>query len=124
MRLVIDMNLSIDWVAALQEQGVAAVHWSSVGSEDAADETIMDWARANQAIVLTRDLDFGIALTRQALIDPSVIQLRCDQVRLERHAPLVGQVLTEHAVHLDAGAIVTLDNERVRVRILDRDPTL
>ncbi|MEH3116414.1 MAG: DUF5615 family PIN-like protein [Methylorubrum populi] len=68
MKVVIDMNSSIDRTAALQEGGVEAVHWSTIGPQDAADDAIMAWARANQAVVLTRNLDFGITLTRQARV--------------------------------------------------------
>ncbi|MCJ2013024.1 DUF5615 family PIN-like protein [Methylobacterium sp. J-076] len=119
MRLVIDMNLSVAWVEALRSGGTDAVHWSVVGPQDAPDEAIMDWARANGAIVLTRDLDFGIALMRQARKAPSVIQIRCGRIELERHVSLVNRVLKDHREPLDAGAIVTVENERVRVRALD-----
>ena len=119
MKLVIDMNLSVTWVDGLGRQNFQAAHWSAIGPQDAADAVIMDWARANGAIVLTRDLDFGAALTRQALIAPSVIQLRCGRVVLERHLPIVTRVLTDHQGPLEAGAIVTIEDERVRVRILD-----
>ncbi|WP_342106083.1 DUF5615 family PIN-like protein [Methylobacterium sp. SI9] len=122
MKLVIDMNLSISWIDGLERRGFSAAHWSTIGLQDAADEAIMDWARANGAIVLTRDLDFGAALTRKALIAPSVIQLRCGRVELERHLALVTRVLTEHGGTLETGAIVMIEDERVRVRILDPNP--
>ena len=123
MRLVIDMNLSVGWTAALQSRTVDPVHWSAIGPGAASDDDIMAWARTNRAVVLTRDLDFGIALTRQGLIAPSVIQLRDGRVRLDHHLPLVQRVLAEHAAHLDAGALITLDDDRVRVRVLDRNTT-
>ena len=44
MRLVVDMNLSPDWVAILKQAGHAAVHWSSVGSPNAKDRGILTWA--------------------------------------------------------------------------------
>jgi predicted nuclease of predicted toxin-antitoxin system len=31
VRVLVDMNLSPDWVPLLQRQGWAAVHWSAVG---------------------------------------------------------------------------------------------
>jgi len=76
MKLVVDMNLSTDWVAALGAGRVEAVHWSSVGPFDASDEFILAWARANEATVLTRDLDFAAALMMQGRVSPSVIQLQ------------------------------------------------
>ena len=41
VRLVVDMNLSPDWIPALAQHGYAAVHWSSVGNPRADDATIM-----------------------------------------------------------------------------------
>jgi predicted nuclease of predicted toxin-antitoxin system len=66
--------------------------------------------------------DRAHALTRNALIAPSVIQLRCGRVELERHLALVTRVLSEHGGPLEIGAIITIEDERVRVRILDPNP--
>lgn len=124
MRLVVDMNLSTDWVSALGNASIEAVHWSTIGPQEASDVAIMAWAHANGAVVLTRDLDFAAMLTRQRLASPSVIQLRIDQVRPERHLSLVQRALSLHRHHLEHGAIVTLEDERVRVRVLDHDAKL
>jgi hypothetical protein len=57
VKLVIDMNLSPGWVSLLQEHTFQAVHWSSTGALNAEDAEIMQWARDNQAVVFTHDLD-------------------------------------------------------------------
>jgi predicted nuclease of predicted toxin-antitoxin system len=119
MKLVVDMNLSIDWVSALRAVDIEAVHWATIGPHEASDESIMVWAHANGAIVLTRDLDFATMLTMQGLASPSIIQLRIDQVRPERHLSLVQRALSLYRPHLEKGAIVTLEEERMRVRVLD-----
>ena len=66
MRLLVDMNLSPEWVGFLQSAGWEAIHWSTVGNPRAEDEEIMAWARAQKHVVFTHDLDFGtlLALTR------------------------------------------------------------
>jgi predicted nuclease of predicted toxin-antitoxin system len=119
MKLVVDMNLSTDWIPALRTVGIEAVHWAAIGPHDASDEAIMAWAHVNEAIVLTRDLDFAATLTMQGLALPSVIQLRIDQVRTERHLPLVQRALSLYQSHLEKGAILTLEEKRMRVRVLD-----
>lgn len=60
--LVIDMNLSEEWVAELTSHGWSAVHWSTVGDPCAEDAVIMAWALANNRVVFTHDLDFGTLL--------------------------------------------------------------
>ncbi len=59
MKLLIDMNLSPDWVPIFEREGWNALHWSSVGNPRASDSEIMEWARANAFVVFTHDLDFG-----------------------------------------------------------------
>jgi len=59
LQLLVDNNLSPDWVEWLQGQGWNAVHWTTVGDPRATDEAIMTWARANQHVVFTHDLDFA-----------------------------------------------------------------
>lgn len=58
MRILIDMNLSPDWVRVLESAGHEAVHWSSVGSHDAPDRELFHWAKTGGYTVLTHDLDF------------------------------------------------------------------
>ena len=45
IQILIDMNLSPDWVALLQDAGWVATHWSTIGDPKATDRTIMDWLR-------------------------------------------------------------------------------
>jgi predicted nuclease of predicted toxin-antitoxin system len=44
MKVLIDMNLSPEWVATLERHEHLAVHWSAVGDARATDRTIMEWA--------------------------------------------------------------------------------
>jgi predicted nuclease of predicted toxin-antitoxin system len=62
MKLLLDMNLAPSWVGFLQEEGLEAVHWSSVGDPTAGDATIMAWARRGGYVVFTHDLDISITL--------------------------------------------------------------
>lgn len=62
MKLLIDMNLSPDWVEVLNQEGWEAVHWREIGDPRAADVVIMEWARSNGYTVFTHDLDFGTLL--------------------------------------------------------------
>jgi len=55
MRLLVDMNLSPQWVSLLKDAGVAAVHWSTIGAANAPDTEIMAYAIANGHVVLTHD---------------------------------------------------------------------
>jgi predicted nuclease of predicted toxin-antitoxin system len=76
MKLLIDMNLSPQWIEFLAERGFESVHWSTIGDVTASDSRIMDYAAEHQWIVFTHDLDFGALLARRKTRGPSVIQIR------------------------------------------------
>lgn len=48
MKVLIDMNLSPEWVQEFKLHNIEAIHWSGVGKFDAPDETIIAWAIKNE----------------------------------------------------------------------------
>ena len=118
MKILIDMNLSPEWVTVLTNHGITAVHWSTVGDPRAADALIMDWARENGYVVFTHDLDFGAALALTQAEGPTVIQVRTQEVTPEHLEPQVINVLENNTSLLEAGCLIVLDEARSRVRIL------
>jgi predicted nuclease of predicted toxin-antitoxin system len=118
VRLVVDMNLSVEWVEELARQGWAAVHWSTVGDPRADDAVIMAWAQANNHVVFTHDLDFGTALALTHATGPSVLQVRGQSVLPEDIGPVVAAALRQHDAALATGALVVVEVRKSRVRVL------
>ena len=118
MNILIDMNLSPDWVGILNQSGYHAVHWSTVGSSGAPDSEIMLWAAEHGHIVLTHDLDFGALLAAARAAKPSVIQIRTSDVSPSHLKPLLLQALNRFEAELQAGALIVVDESRLRARIL------
>ena len=118
LKLLLDMNLSPDWVRTLQEQGWEAVHWSTVGDPRATDKEIMDWASAHEHVVFTHDLDFGTMLALSHRTGPSVIQVRAENVLPSHLEKAVIAALSQHERDLAAGALIVVDEGRSRVRVL------
>jgi predicted nuclease of predicted toxin-antitoxin system len=118
LAIVVDMNLSPDWIAALAPFGFSAVHWSSIGSPRASDATIMAWAAANQHVVFSHDLDFGTILALSQAAAPSVIQLRTRNVLPEHCLTLLVAALQQHHDDLLNGALIVVDEATARVRVL------
>ncbi len=75
MKILVDMNLSPFWVPFLARHGFEAWHWSTVGRPSAPDAEILAFARINNFVILTHDLDFGMLLAAQPTRGPSVIQV-------------------------------------------------
>ena len=118
LKIVIDINLSPDWVPALVQHGYAATHWSTVGSVRDDDATIMAWAVANEHIVFTHDLDFGTLLALTHAGGPSVIQLRTRNALPDHCLNLLLAALQQHATDLATGSLVVVDEATARVRVL------
>ena len=109
MRVLVDMNLSPEWVAVLKSAGWETIHWSTVGDPRAEDREIMAWAQAQKHVVFTHDLDFGtlLALTRAG--SPSVIQVRTQDVTPAAIGALVINALHQFEGTLEKGALIVLD---------------
>ena len=118
MKLLIGMNLSPRWTTLLRKAGYEAEHWSVVGAHDAPDADIMTFARTNGYIVLTHDLDFGAILAATRDDSPSVVQIRADDVSPDAIGEVVIKGLQRMRDELEAGALLTIDPMRLRLRLL------
>jgi predicted nuclease of predicted toxin-antitoxin system len=118
LRIVVDMNLSVEWIAALKTHGCSAVHWSSIGDPHAEDSAIMEWALANDHVVFTHDLDFGTMLALTHASGPSVLQIRGSLVLPEDIGAVLFEALKQHEIVLASGALVVIDVKRLRIRVL------
>jgi predicted nuclease of predicted toxin-antitoxin system len=118
MKILIDMNLSPDWVAALAAHNIESVHWSTVGDPRAEDTEIMEYARANDYDVFTHDLDFGTLLALTQAESPSVVQVRAQNILPSHLANTVVTVLRANEKTLEQRALIVVDEGRARVRIL------
>jgi predicted nuclease of predicted toxin-antitoxin system len=118
VKILVDMNPSPSWVQALENHGFTAIHWSSVGDDRAPDSDLMKWAHDNNYVVFTNDLDFGAILAITKAKAPSVIQVRAQDVSPEHLADLVVRGLRQHEEMLEQGALISIDEARLRSRIL------
>ena len=118
LRLLVDMNLSPAWVDWLAPRGWPAVHWSSVGDPRATDRIVLSWAADHDYVLFTHDLDFGAVLASSTLVGPSVIQLRAQDVTPDRIGTLVLEALARYEADLRQGALVSVDEDKLRLRLL------
>jgi predicted nuclease of predicted toxin-antitoxin system len=118
MKLLVDMNLSPRWIRLLSDSGFEAAHWSVIGPANAPDTEIMAFAAANEYVVLTHDLDFGSILAATHGEKPSVVQIRADNISPDRIGTKVAAALRQLGSELEAGALLIVDTNRTRVRLL------
>jgi predicted nuclease of predicted toxin-antitoxin system len=118
MKLIVDMNLSPRWVGLLTNAGIEAAHWSTLGAKNAPDSEIMAYACANDYVVLTHDLDFSAILAATHGEKPSVVQIRAEDVSPDVIGNQVITALRQMANELEEGALLTVDPNRTRMRVL------
>jgi predicted nuclease of predicted toxin-antitoxin system len=118
MKVLLDMNLSPRWSAALATAHIDAVHWSIVGRSDSLDTEIIAFAEHNGYVIITQDLDFGNLLASSNSRKPSVVQLRTEELDPDVIGAQVIRLLQQLEAELKEGALITFNPRRTRVRIL------
>lgn len=119
MRFLLDENISPRLAPLLVAAGHDALHVREMSLARAPDSVIMDFAGREGRVIVSADADFGDMLAHTNASRPSVVFLRRQQ---GRRATLIAALLIANldAVVDDllAGAIVVIDDHRVRVRRL------
>jgi len=118
MKIIIDMNLSPQWVSVLKSGGHEPIHWSQVGASNAPDREIMEWARTNNHVVFTHDLDFGAILAATDANSPSVFQIRTQDISPKILSGIVLSSLKQFKERLAKGALVSVNEKQARARLL------
>ena len=76
MKLLLDMNIPLKYLSLLKDKNFEVLHWSEAGDPKASDSQIMEFARENDFIIVTYDLDFSAILSNTHDLKPSVVQIR------------------------------------------------
>jgi len=119
MKLLVDAALSPFVAASLRDGGHDAIHVRDLGLGEAADEVILEAAAQGQRVLVSADADFGTLLARRNAAEPSVVLLRrSSQRRPALQAALLLANLPAVEAELQAGAVVVVEDDRLRVRRL------
>ncbi len=118
MKFLLDMGLANSTAKFLREQGYDAIHLREQGLQQLEDEQIIIKALQENRIILTHDLDFGriVALSHQP--QPTVITFRLDDMQPTQVNSYLTEVLSHFAAELKIGALVSVNEQVIRVRQL------
>lgn len=119
MKFLVDQNISPTLADMLRTAGHDVVHTSDIDLVSADDSSILKTAAEQARVVVSADTDFGTLLAQNGARSPSVLLLRLRSPRRSRQlADLLLANLNAVTEDLDTGAIVVVEDERVRVRRL------
>jgi len=118
MKILLDMNIPLKYAELLAKRNIECIRWSDIGAPNAADTEIMEYARNNDFIILTFDLDFSVILSVTHELKPSVAQIRASILYAEKAADLISTALLQNADDLQKGAILSIDLKKARIRLL------
>ena len=112
------MSLTPLWGEYFASHEIESKHWSEVGAFNAPDLEIMTFARDNGFVVFTHDLDFGSILAVTNAQGPSVVQVRTQDPIPALAGQMVLSAIREHRDHIERGALITVEPDRLRARVL------
>jgi len=118
VKIVVDMNLSPEWLEVFAQAGWQARHWSQIGRPNADDDEIFSWAAENDHLVFTQDLDFPQILFASQGGSPSVVLLRIKNELDAVQRARVCAAIRQASASLQTGAIMVIDDRRIRLRTL------
>jgi predicted nuclease of predicted toxin-antitoxin system len=118
MKLLLDQGLPRAAATLLRDSGIDTIHVGEIGMAMASDAEIIWRGRDEGRTVVTLDSDFHVLLAIEGATTPSVIRIRIEGLRAEAVAELLKVVLAQTADDLELGAVVSVQEDRIRVRRL------
>jgi predicted nuclease of predicted toxin-antitoxin system len=123
VNFLLDQNLSPRLAELLTTADHSAQHVRDLHLIQASDQEVLAAAEQASAVLLSADTDFGELLARSNADRPSEILLRRQEGRRASEiAALIVANLAAITNDLDAGALVVIDDDRIRVRNLPFRP--
>jgi predicted nuclease of predicted toxin-antitoxin system len=118
MRFLVDNSLSPRLAVLLEKSGHQAMHVRQLGLAAADDQTIFAAAARQGQVIIAQDTDFGTILALRQERFPSLILFRCQAKSTEAIFRLLQANLPPVVSDLDNGAVVVIEDARIRVRQL------
>jgi predicted nuclease of predicted toxin-antitoxin system len=118
MRFLADMGVSVRVVEWLREHGHDATHLRDESLQRMADPDVFRKAATEGRILLTFDLDFSEIVALSGQKNVSVALFRLHNTRTSHVIERLKIALEETKQTLESGAIIVIEESRLRVRRL------
>ena len=118
MRFLAAMGISPNTVTMLRGLGYDALHLHEQGLDRLQDPLILQKARDEGRILLTHDLDFGELIAASGARLPTIVVFRLRNMGPERVNRYLDGILNQQGEALKQGAIISVTEGQIRVRLL------
>jgi len=118
MKILADMHISPITVHFLKTLGHNAIRVNEILPSNSSDRTIVETAKKKQRVIITQDLDFSEIISLSGEKVPSLISLRLSSSRIEYINNRLEKVLPEIVSDVEKGAIIVVEDNRIRLRPL------
>lgn len=118
MKFLLDECLSARLAGLLSSAGHDAVHVADLGLLGAPDEEVLRAASAQSRVLVSADTDFGELLAAGRASGPSFVLFRRSRRVPENQIAVLLANLPDIEDDLNAGSVVVLAEDRIRVRRL------
>lgn len=121
MKLLLDQCLPRSAGQILKRRGFDALHTGDCGLARASDEELLEYAVAENRVIVTMDADFHHLLALRKACAPSVIRVREEGLTAVPLSRLLADVVERCKAELTHGAVVSATTAQVRVHALPID---
>lgn len=112
MKFLVDRCAGHRLAEWLRDQGYDVIEARELGA-DPGDQALLEFAAADDRILVTIDTDFGELVYLQEV--PHAGLVRLPDVPTEQRIALIAEVLDQHRQKLERQAVVTVRGGRIRV---------
>ena len=118
IKFLADMNISPLTVEQLKNHKWDIIRVSEIMDIRSKDTEILLYAKENDRVIITHDIDFSMLLAISGLKKPSVINLRLEENRPDLVTNRLLMVVAGMENELTEGAVLSVDEVSIRYRLL------
>lgn len=118
MKFLLNENIPPSLVAHLLSAGYESVHSYECGLSEKSDEEVILFALSRGYIIVTHDLDYGRMISLSGKAKPLVITFRQNTISPLIISESLLMALPQISEVLENGALVSIDEQLVRFRLL------
>lgn len=114
MKALLDMPVSASLMDVLQAHGHEGIHAHEIGLDRAPDRELLAFARRENRIIITADLDFPRILALSSAEGPGLILFRGGNYSDAEMRDLLERVLTKVSPEVLEISVCVVDKQRIR----------